>query len=225
MTQKSDFFRTWTEALPELSKFSQGKYYMVFKPFVFGLELVRQPRSDNYSPYFDLYGFYGNTRGSDIKACLEWPVVHFEILSKRGLQYKISLDDDGRLINDAASQVRNVVRRGSRFEDSLGTLERIFDSQLKTKLVKATLQQPKLWQAKYYNALLNSPNKSEKILKGLRKDALNWDMIRFEKGYGRFEEWYDHLKNTDIDSLLRVVDENMQDRRIHKLPQAFLSAQ
>ncbi len=68
---KKKINRDWQDAFPQLSIYSQNKLYKIIGPLIIGLELIKSPFTDSYSPYFMMYSLWK----SDIKTNLDYPII------------------------------------------------------------------------------------------------------------------------------------------------------
>ena len=61
----------WLNAFPQLSAFTQNKLYKVVGPYVIGIELIKSPFTEGYSPYFVIYPLWKK----DVKTSLDYPIL------------------------------------------------------------------------------------------------------------------------------------------------------
>ena len=48
----------WGNAFPQLSKYTQNKYYKILGSLLIGIELIKLPRVEEYSPHFVIYSLF-----------------------------------------------------------------------------------------------------------------------------------------------------------------------
>src|SRR5689334_17085087 len=78
----------WQKTFPQLTQYSQFQFLKVIGVVIIGIELVKLPRTEQYRPHFVIYPLWK----SDIKSCLDTPIILKEFYNKRGLQYSLPYD-------------------------------------------------------------------------------------------------------------------------------------
>ena len=86
---KKKVAKDWQTAFPQLVKYAQNKYYKILGSVLVGIELVKPPLVDKYSPHFVIYSLWGNRAGNDLKTCLSGPIVLRAFYDKRGQEFFI----------------------------------------------------------------------------------------------------------------------------------------
>jgi len=54
-TIKKKVIEDWQNAFPQLTMYAQNKLYKIVGSCVLGIELIKSPHTESYSPYFVLY--------------------------------------------------------------------------------------------------------------------------------------------------------------------------
>jgi hypothetical protein len=57
----------WENALPQLTLYAKNKLYKRVRPLIAGIELIKLPMSDEYSPHFVIYPLWKKTEGRENK--------------------------------------------------------------------------------------------------------------------------------------------------------------
>ncbi|MEO9805797.1 MAG: hypothetical protein ABJF04_21245 [Reichenbachiella sp.] len=219
---KKETAKTWIKAFPTLCAYAQDKLYKVVGPFIMGIEIIKLPRVDEYRPHFVLYPLYGNSSGSDLKACMTYPVLLFEFFNKKNLQYSIAYKNSLSILQEVFTDVKNQLAFNIDGEIDVTSFYKLIDTQINNGLVKKQLKEPEYYEVKYYSALYLSSKEAEVILEQIQKDSKSWDMNRFSAYYGDFENWLNDLKKVKRSKFISVIEKNKSDKRIAKLQQSEL---
>ena len=94
----------------ESEKDKEDYYTQVCKSFdelalssiIIGLELIKSPFMDNYSPYFVIYPLWKE----DIKTSLDYPILLKAFKNKKGFQYDILFEKHSVFFNDVLDSVK-----------------------------------------------------------------------------------------------------------------------
>jgi hypothetical protein len=68
---KRKVIQDWQNAFPQLTVFTLNTLYKIVGPCVLGIELIRSPLAESYSPYFVLYPLWKE----DISVSLDGPII------------------------------------------------------------------------------------------------------------------------------------------------------
>lgn len=212
----------WLNAFPELSAFAQNKLYKILGCTIVGIELIKSPFSDNYSPYFVIYSLCEN----DIKKCLNGPILMVRLQNKKGLQFDIPYLKHSSLISEAVESFKKQITISLNGNVTLKSLFGFIDHQFSDILIKSnSAQQAKLFELEFYTALyVNDKNKMETVLNQIQQASKNWNMQMFEMWYGKFDEWLQSLQVTISrkDEFFKRIEINKQDKKIAKLQSSVL---
>jgi hypothetical protein len=106
---KKKVIEDWQNAFPQLTKYAQNKLYKVVGSCVLGIELIKSPHTESYSPYFVLYSLWGNKMGNDIKACMGGPILLRDFKTKNGYQYDIPYEKHSLFFTDVLNSVNDQI--------------------------------------------------------------------------------------------------------------------
>jgi hypothetical protein len=182
----------WLSVFPELSAFVRNKLYKVVGSCIIGLELIKSPFSEDYSPYFVIYSLWQN----DAKTCLVGPVLMKRLKNSKGLQFDIPYEKHSLFFDDAIECFKKQIPVTLNGDVTLKSLFEFIDSLFSDMLVKSnSAQQAKLFELKFYTALYTgSQNQIQHVLKQIEQSSKSWNMQMFETWYGKFDLWLKGLQ-------------------------------
>lgn len=147
---KREIINDWAENFPELSIYTQNKLYKICGPFVFGIELLSLPRTEDYRPVFVCYPFWK----PGVKECLDEPFFIEETRNKKGLQINIPYRESINYFEEAVECAQKQASILQLPNVTLGQLFETIDKQFLLSIVRASpVGQLKLFEAKFYGAL------------------------------------------------------------------------
>jgi hypothetical protein len=213
----------WLKAFPTLNAYAQNKLYKIIGPFIVGIELINLPRSEDYRPHFTIYSLWK----SNIKSCLEYPVLMFEFYDKKQMQLNLPYFDVNGKYKEGINIVSNNIHIS--LHDDI-TLNRFYS------LVNEILQNDNtnkshsgkiasLLELKFYAALyVGSQNEMQNIMDQIQQASRDWDIKIFETWYGKFNLWLETLKGaiSKRDMFLKQIELNKQDKKLLKLQSSKL---
>ena len=214
---KREIINDWAENFPELSIYSQNKLYKICGPFVFGVELLSLPRSEDYRPIFVCYPLWK----SDIKLCLDEPIFMEEIRNKKGFQFNIPYKNHKTFLQEAVECTKKQAVVFTKKSVTFTELLDIIDKQFSQTLIKSSpVGQAKLFEGKFYGALyVNELNKCSEILEELSTLIGNYDLKFLEWKFGDLNVWLEHLQmqKTNQEFFFNQIKKNKEDKKISKL--------
>jgi hypothetical protein len=212
----------WQRALPYLSMYSLNKFYKIVGPAIIGLELIKLPRAEEYRPHFVVYSLCSNRMGTDLKACLTWPIILKEYKNKKGFQFDIPYDKHDNYFNEVLESIKQQTPLSFDGDISLKELFPVIDEYTKTlpnSYLRAALQGAKLEIALYISVW-----DAQKVLEQINKVV--WDPNHFKMWGVDLNTWLEGLKKkvNNREQLLKQVTINKQDKKIIKLKNSELIA-
>lgn len=212
----------WQNALPQLSFYAQNKLYKVVGSIIIGLELIKSPFTDAYSPYFVIYPLWKES----IKTSLDYPILLKDFKNKKGIQYDIPYEKHGMFFDDVLDSIEKQSPLSFEGNVSLKKLMFVLDEYSKTPPLSAapnSYLQAVLQEAKLKIALSISSEEAKSVLEEINKRS--WDVNHFKACGVDVNEWIQSLKGTitNRDELLKQIDANKQDKKIAKLRSSELT--
>lgn len=217
----------WKNAFPQLTMYAQNKLYKVVGPCVIGIELIKSPHTESYSPYFVIYTLWGNRMGKDIKACMAGPILLRDFKNKKGFEYNIPYEKHSWFFDDVLDSINN--QTPLPFEGNISFKKistAIEQSSQKPPLSAApnSYLQAVLQEAKFKTALFISSEEAKKVLEQINKRS--WDLNHFKACGVNVNEWLQSLQVTitNRDEFLKQIEANKQDKKISMLKSSELTA-
>lgn len=214
----------WLKSFPQLSAYAQNKLYKVVGSCIIGIELIKLPHSEEYRPHFVIYALWK----SDVKKCLDAPVLMKQLYNRKGLQFNISYEKHTTYFNDAIECFRKQIPVSLNDDVTLKSLFEFVDSLFGDMLVKSnSAEQAKLFELKFYAALyVGNQIRMQNVLNEIEQSSKSWNMNMFEMWYGKFDLWFKGLqeKASNRDEFLKQIEANKQDKKIAKLHSSELTA-
>lgn len=206
----------WKHAFPQLSFYAQNKLYETVGPIIIGIELIKSPFTDAYSPYFVIYPLWKE----DIKSSLNYPILLKAFKNKKGFQYDIPYEKHSVFFDDARESVKKQSPLLFERNISLKKITDVLDEYSKTPPLSAASNsylQALLQEAKLKIALSISSKEAEKILEQTNKKS--WDVQHFTACGVDVNEWLQGLKKaiSNRDEFLSQIEANKQDKKIMQL--------
>jgi hypothetical protein len=217
----------WQNTFPKLTMYAQNKLYKIVGVCVIGIELIKSPYTESYSPYFTIYSLCGNRGGNDIKACMDAPIVLRDFKNKKGLQYDIPYEKHGIFFDDVIESVKRQMLLSFEGNISFKKLSTTIDEYSKTPPLSAapnSYLQAVLQEAKLKIALSISREEAQSVLQQINKR--NWDKNSFSMWKVDLNEWLQSLQTTisNRDEFLKQIEANKQDKKISQLKSSKLTA-
>lgn len=214
----------WLNSFSQLSAFAQNKLYKVVGSCIIGIELIKLPYSEEYRPHFVIYALWK----SDMKKCLDAPVLMKQLYNRKGLQFNIPYEKHTAYFNDAIECFRKQIPVSLNGDVTLESLFDFVDSLFGAMLVKSnSAEQAKLFELKFYAALyVGNPSQIQNVLNQIQEASKNWNMQMFEMWYGKFDNWLQGLqvKVNSRDEFLKQIEANKQEKKIVRLGSSELTA-
>lgn len=214
----------WLNFFSQLSAFAQNKLYKVVGPCIIGIELIKSPFSDNYSPYFVVYSLWRK----DAKSCLTGPILMGRLRNKKGLQFDIPYEKHTTYFNEAIECFKKQIPVSLNGDVTLKSLFEYVDDMFDDMLIKrSSAEQAKLFELKFYMALYTeNQSQVQNVLNQIQQASKNWNMQMFETWYGKFDSWLQGLQESGSsrEELLKQIEANKQDKKISQLKRSELIA-
>lgn len=206
----------WLNSFTQLSAFAQNKLYKVIGPFIIGIELIKSPFTENYSPYFVIYPLWKR----DVKTSLDYPILLKDFKNKKGVQYDIPYEKQDAFFIDVIESVKKQTPLPFGGIIDLKTLISVLDEYSKTPPLSAapnSYLQALLQEAKLKIALFIGVTEAQSVLEEINKR--NWDISHFKACGVDVNEWLYSLNDviTKRNEFLKQIQVNMQDKKIAKL--------
>ena len=214
---KKEVAKDWLNAFPQLSAFAQNKLYKVVGSCIMGMELIKSPFAENYSPYFVIYSLWQN----DAKTCLAVPVLMRRLKNQKGLQFDIPYEKQTIYFNEAIECFKKQITVSLNEDVTLKSLFEFVDSLFNDIPVKTnSAEQAKLLELKFYAALyVGNQDQMQNVLNQIQFASKRWNVQMFETWYGKFDLWFQGLqeKVNNRNEFLEQIEINKQDKKIAKL--------
>lgn len=206
----------WQKAFPQLTLFSQDKFYKIIGAIVTGIELIKLPRTEEYRPHFVIYPLWK----SDIKTCLGSPIILKEFYNRKGLQFSIPYERHSAYFGEVLETVKKQTPISFVGDVSLKELFDIIEQYSKTPPLSAapnSYLQAKLQEAKLEIALYISKSEAQNVLAQINKR--NWDIGHFAMWNVDINKWLKDLqeKINNQEQLLNQTAINKRDKKLEKL--------
>lgn len=215
-TIKKKVIEDWQNAFPQLSMYAQNKLYKVIGSCVLGIELIKSPHTESYSPYFAIYPIWKK----DIKASLDYPIFLRDFKNKKGLQYDIPYEKHSLFFDDVLDSVKNQIPLS--FEGNISFKKistAIEDSSQKPPLSAApnSYLQAVLQEAKFKIALFINSEEAQRVLEQINKRS--WDTNHFKACGVDVNRWLQELQEniSKRDEFLKQIEVNKYDKKISQL--------
>jgi hypothetical protein len=207
----------WINAFPQLSVFSQNKIYKVIGSTLCGIELIKLPHTDEYRPHFVVYSLCEK----DIKDCLGRPLILYEIYNRKGLQFSIPYVKHSNYFEEAVENMKKRMPISMNKDVTLKELFEMINSRFNDILVKSnSAQQAKLYEFKLNLGLyVGNLEQMQNVILQIQKESKSWNMTMFEIWYGKFDIWFENLKNkvNHREEFLKQIEINKKDKKLGKL--------
>ena len=215
----------WQKAFPQLTLYAQNKLYKIVGSVIIGLELIKSPFTNTYSPYFVMYSLFGNKMGNDVKACLSGPILLMEFKNKKGFQYDIPYDNHRMFFDDALDSIKKQSPLSFEENISLKKIISVLDEYSKTQPLSAapnSYLQAILQEIKLKIALSMGITEAQCVLKQINKR--DWDVKSFKAHGVDVNEWLQSLQITisNRNEFLEQIEINKQDKKVAKLQSSEL---
>jgi hypothetical protein len=224
---KKKVIEDWQNAFPQLTIYSQNKLYKIVGPCILGIELIKSPHTESYSPYFVIYSLWGNRMGNNIKACLAGPMLLKDFKNKKGFQYDIPYEKHSVFFDDVLDSVKKQTPLPFEGNISFKEIETAIDVSSKTPPLSAapnSYLQAVLQETKLRIALYISGEEAQRVFEQINKRS--WDTNHFKACGVDVSEWLQSLQATisSRDEFLKQIEINKQDKKISQLKSSELTA-
>jgi len=226
-TVKKKVIEDWQNAFPQLTMYAQNKLYKVVGSCVLGIELIKSPHMESYSPYFVLYSLWGNRMGNNIKACMAGPLLLMDFKNKKGYQYDIPYEKHSLFFDDVLDGVKNQTPLPFEGNISFKKIVTVIDDSSKTPPLSAapnSYLQAALQEAKLKIALFIGVTEAQIVFEQINKRS--WDINHFKACGVDVNEWLQSLQATILnkEEFLKQIEINKQDKKIAQLKSSELTA-
>lgn len=181
----------WLSAFPQLSSFAQNKLYKIIGCSIAGIELIKLPSSEAYSPHFTAYPLWN----INPKIILDRPSLLIQIYNRKGLQFSIPYSRHNSYFNEAVEAITKQITISLYGDVKLNSWFEMIDSCFNDILVSSNAaQQAKLLELKYYSAVyVGFEEQVRSVLIEIEERQNNWNMQMFEMWFGKYEIWLQGL--------------------------------
>jgi hypothetical protein len=220
-TIKKKVTEVWLNVFPQLSAFAQNKLYKSVGPCLIGIELIKSPFKENYSPYFVIYPLWKK----DVKTSLDYPILLKQFNDKKGFQYDIPYESHGVFLGEILESVKKQAILSFESNIAFRKLISVLDEYSKTPPLSAapnSYLQAVLQEAKLKMALFIGVAGALSVLEQINKR--NWDVKHFKACGVDVNEWRQNLQTTisNRDEFLKQIEVNKQDKKIAQLKSSEL---
>lgn len=224
---KNKVAEDWQNAFPQLTLYAQNKLYKVVGACIIGIELIKSPYTDDYSPYFVIYCLWGNRMGNDINASLAGPILLKNFKNKKGFQFDIPYEEHSVLFDDVVDSVKKQAPLPFEGNISFKKIADAIDDSSKTPPLSAapnSYLQAGLQEAKLKIALFISSEEAQRVLEQINERS--WDVSHFKACGMDVNEWLQSLQTTIInrDEFIKQIEVNKLDKKISYLQSSELIA-
>ena len=216
---KKKITEEWLNAIPQLTEFAQNKLYKIVGHAIIGIELVKLPRTESYRPHFVVYPMWK----SDLKSCLDSPIILQELYNKKGLQFSIPYDKHSLYFSEVLESARKQILLPFDKDIPLKTIIDLVNVRFNDILIKAHPgKQADLFEFKFLTALYLGNSDVQNVLEQIQKESKKWNMQLFESWHGAFDKWFQSLqeKVTHRNEFIAQIQSNKQDTKLKKLNQS-----
>ncbi len=212
----------WLIVFSQLGAYNQNKLYKIVGPCLIGIEIIKSPHTDSYSPYFAIYPLWKK----DVKTSLDYPIILKYFKNKKGIQYDIPYEKHSVFFNDVIDSVRKQTPLPFEGSISFKTLVSILDEYSKTPPLSAapnSYLQAVLQEAKLKIALFIGVQEAESVMEQINKR--NWDTNHFKACGVDVNKWLQSLNEviTNRDEFLNQIETNKQEKKISLLKSSELT--
>ena len=213
--------KDWQNAIPHLSVYAQNKLYKIVGSIIIGLEFIKSPFMDNYSPYFVVYPLWKK----DIKASLDYPILLKDFKNKKGFQYDIPYQNHNAFFDDVIDSIKKQIPLSFEVNISFREIAFVIDEYSKTPPLSAapnSYLQAALQEAKLKIALFIGVTEAQSVLEQINKRS--WDVNHFKACGVGVNEWLQSLQEIifNRDEFLNQIEINKQNKKIAKLQSSEL---
>ena len=204
----------WLNEYQGLRKYKKNQLYCITGPFILGIELVKLPRIDKYRPHFVVYSLYGNPTGTNLKECMMYPIIMFELFNSKNLQY--SLDFEG-VILEAKESLDSFLNFKLGENISFEYFLNWFDQITNDPNLKFRIRLPEIWEAQYNLAVYFSIEKATQVFNEIKNSAEKIDKEKCFKAYGGYTQWFKKLEAIDSLEQLNLIKKNKNNELLKHL--------
>lgn len=213
----------WINAFPQLWRFELNTLYKIVGCCVIGIQLIKSPFSEDYSPHFVIYPLWK----IDVVKCLDAPFFMIRLKNKKGLQYDIPYEKSSIYIDDAVECLKSQISVPFDGDVSLKLLFEFVDSLFDDMLVgRHPGKQARLFELKFSTALYTGNQvQAQNVLNQIQQTSKSWNMQVFEMWHGKFDNWFQNLQETisTREEFLKQIEANKQDKKISQLKSSELT--
>jgi len=213
----------WKNAFPQLTLYAQNKLYKVVGSCILGIELIKSPHTESYSPYFVIYPIWKK----DVKASLDYPIFLKDFKNKKGFQYEIPYEKHSVFFSDVVDIVKKQTPLPFDGNISLKKIANAIDDSSKTPPLSAapnSYLQAVLQESKMKIALFIGVTEAQSVFGQINKRS--WDTNHFKACGVDVSHWLQSLQEVinNRDEFLKQIEINKQDKKIAKLQSSELTA-
>jgi len=219
---KKKVIEEWQNAFPKLTMYSQNKLYKVVGPCIIGIELIKSPHAEKYSPYFVIYPLWKK----DVKASLDYPIFLKDFKNKKGYQYDIPYQRHSEFFHDIVDSVKTETPLPFEGDISFTKIAIAIEESSKTPPLNAapnSYLQAVLQEAKLKITLFINNEEAQRVLEQISKRK--WDVNHFKACGVDVNQWLESLRATisHKEVFLEHIELNRQDKKIAELKSSELT--
>ncbi|MDR7130956.1 hypothetical protein J2X69_003315 [Algoriphagus sp. 4150] len=221
-TVKKKVTEEWLNVFCQFSEFHQNKLYKVIEPCLVGIELIKSPFTETYSPYFVIYPLWKK----DVKANLEYPILLKDFKNEKGFQLDISFENHSAFFKDVIECVKLQIPLALDGSVSFTKLMSVLDDYSKSPPLNAapnSYLQALLEEAKLKISLYIGAPEAQNLLDQISRKS--WETNHFKACGVEVSQWFQSLQEviTNRYSFLQQIEVNKQDKKIAKLQSSVLT--
>ncbi len=219
---KKKIAEDWQKAFPQLTAYSQNKFYKKIGVIIIGIELIKLPRTEEYRPHFVMYSLCKK----DIKTSLDVPIVLKQFYNKKRLQFDIPYEKHNLYFDDILESIKEQTPLPFDGDISLKKTFYVIDEYSKIPPLSAapnSYLQAVLQEAKFEIALFISVLEAQSVLDQINKR--HWDEEHFKYFGIDINKWRQGLleKVNNRELFLKQIEVNKQDKKIEQLNRSELT--
>jgi hypothetical protein len=211
----------WLNVFFQLSIFKQNKFYKIAGPCIIGIELIKSPFSNSYSPYFVIYPLWKK----DVKTSLDYPILLKNFKNKKGFEYDIPYEKHTAFFDDVVEKVK--IQTPLPLEGNI-SLKKLLSTLVEYSKMPPLSAAPNSYlQGALQEAILKislfvSVEEGQYVFEQIKKR--NWDLSHFKACGIDIHKWIESLQDVIVDkaSFIEQVNLNKLEKKISKLKNSEL---
>lgn len=219
---KRQVINDWNNVFPDFSIYSQNKLFKIVGCFLFGIELIKLPNSEEYRPHFTIYRLWKN----DIKYCIHTPILIRQIYNNKKLPYNIKYANHNSFFHNASDCLREQITIPMDGSVPKKTLTDFIITLFEDILIKSnSAEQAKLFEIIFFaNIYVDDIEQASLIIEKIKSMSSLWNLKILENQFGNFSLWINELENilNNKNLLIQVIEKNKEDKKMKKINSSIL---